>query len=100
MLGRLVVPASQLAEADVAARRAGASVDEPWRVSALVGTAEQSEAIAAAMIDDHRRPRSVRVEAIEAVAATRRRHRAIGANRGRASSSATWRFPQIPIRRR
>ena len=70
MLGRLVVPASQLAEADVAARRAGASVDEPWRVSALIGTADQGDAIAAAMIDDHHRPRSVRVEAIEAVAAT------------------------------
>jgi len=70
MLGRLVVPANRLAEADAAARRLGASVDEPWRVSALVGSAEQSHAIAAAMIDDHRRPRSVRVEAVEAVAAT------------------------------
>ena len=68
MLGRLVVPADRLADAEAAASRAGASVDEPWRVSALVGTAAQSEAIAATMIADHRRPRSVRVEAVEAVA--------------------------------
>jgi len=68
MLGRLVVPAERLADAEAAASRAGASVDEPWRVSALVGTAAQSEAIAATMIADHRRPRSVRVEAVEAVA--------------------------------
>jgi hypothetical protein len=45
-------------------------VDDPWRVSALVGTAEQSEAVAATLIADHRRPRHVRVEAIEAVAGT------------------------------
>ena len=68
MLGRLVVPADRLAEAEVVAHRAGASVDEPWRVSALVGTADQSHAVAARMIEDHRRPRSLRVEAIEAVA--------------------------------
>ena len=70
MLGRLVLPAERLADADAAARHAGASVDDPWRVSALVGTAEQSEAIAAMLIADHRRPRHVRVEAIEAVAGT------------------------------
>jgi len=68
MLGRLVVPANRLADAEAAAHRAGASVDEPWRVSALVGTAEQSDAIAATMVDDHHRPRSVRVESVEAVA--------------------------------
>ena len=68
MLGRLVVPADRLADAEAAASRAGASVDEPWRVSALVGTAAQCEAIAVTMIADHRRPRSVRVEAVEAVA--------------------------------
>ena len=68
MLGRLVVPADRLGDAEAAASRAGASVDEPWRVSALVGTAAESEAIAATMIADHRRPRSVRVEAVEAVA--------------------------------
>lgn len=68
MLGRLIVPADRLAEAEAAAYRAGASVDEPWRVSALVGTAEQGEAVAATLIEDHRRPRSVRVEAVEAVA--------------------------------
>ena len=68
MLGRLVVPAERLADAEAAASRAGASADEPWRVSALVGTAAQSEAIAATMLADHRCPRSVRVEAVEAVA--------------------------------
>ncbi len=68
MLGRLVVPADRLAEADAAAHRAGASVDEPWRVTGLVGTAEQSDAVAAALIGDHHRPRSVRVESVEAVA--------------------------------
>ena len=47
MLGRLVLPAERLADADAAAQHAGASVDDPWRVSALVGTAEQGEAIAA-----------------------------------------------------
>ena len=68
MLGRLVVPADQLADAEAAAHRAGASVDEPWPVSALVGTADHSEAIAAALVDLHHRPRTVRVEAVEAVA--------------------------------
>ena len=68
MLGRLVVPADRLGDAEAAAHRAGASVDEPWRVSALVGTADHSEAIAAALVDGHHRPRTVRVEAVEAVA--------------------------------
>jgi hypothetical protein len=68
MLGRLVVPADRLADAEAAAHRAGASVDEPWRVSALVGTADHSETIAAALVDLHHRPRTVRVEAVEAVA--------------------------------
>ncbi len=68
MLGRLVVPADRLAEAEAAAHRAGASVDDPWRVSALVGTAEQGAALAATMIDDRHRPCTVRVEALEAVA--------------------------------
>ena len=68
MLGRLVVPADRLAETEVAAHRAGASVDEPWRVTALVGTADQSDALAAALIDGHHRPCSVRVESVEAVA--------------------------------
>ena len=68
MLGRLVVPADRLPEAEVAAHRAGASVDEPWRVTALVGSAEQSDALAAALIDGNHRPRSVRVESVEAVA--------------------------------
>ena len=68
MLGRLVVPADRLADAEAAAHRAGASVDEPWRVSALVGTADQSEAIADALVDGQHRPRTVRVEAVEAVA--------------------------------
>jgi hypothetical protein len=70
MLGRLVVPADRLADADVAARRAGASVDEPWGVSALVGTADQSDGVAASVIADHRRPHGLRVEAVEAVAAS------------------------------
>ncbi len=68
MLGRLVVPADRLADAEAAAHRAGASVDEPWRVSALVGTASQSDAVAASIVDGHRRPRSLQVEAVEAVA--------------------------------
>jgi hypothetical protein len=68
MLGRLVVPADRLTDAEAEAHRAGASVDEPWRVSALVGTADQSEAIATALVDGHHRPRKVRVEAVEAVA--------------------------------
>src|SRR6185503_2621034 len=68
MLGRLVVPADRLADAEAAAHRAGASVDEPWCVSALVGTADHSETIAAALVDLHHRPRTVRVEAVEAVA--------------------------------
>ena len=70
MLGRLIVPAERLADADAAAKRAGASVDDPWRVSALVGTADQSEAVAASLLGDHRRPRHIRVEALEAVAGT------------------------------
>lgn len=68
MLGRLVVPADRLEEADAAAARAGASVDDPWGVSALVGTADQSEALAAALVDAHHRPHHVRVESVEAVA--------------------------------
>lgn len=68
MLGRLIVPADRLAEAEAAARGAGASVDEPWRVSVLVGTPDQSAASASALIDSHHRPGAVRVEAVEAVA--------------------------------
>src|SRR5688572_1275158 len=47
MLGRLVVPSDRLAEAESAAYRTGASADEPWRATVLVGTAEQSDAQAA-----------------------------------------------------
>lgn len=68
MLGRLVVPADRLKEAEAAAARAGASVDDPWRVSALVGTADQGEIVAGAVIDAHHRPRRLRVESVEAVA--------------------------------
>lgn len=70
MLGRLVVPAERLADTDAAARRAGASVDEPWRISALVGTAEHGQAFAAAIAARHRQPGAIRVEAIEAVGET------------------------------
>lgn len=68
MLGRLVVPADRLEEAEAAAARAGASVDDPWRVSALVGTADQGELVAGALIDSHHRPCRLRVESVEAVA--------------------------------
>lgn len=68
MLGRLVVPADRLEETAAAAARAGASVDDPWGVTALVGTADQSESLAATLVEAHHRPHHVRVESIEAVA--------------------------------
>lgn len=71
MLGRLVAPADRLEEADAAAARAGASVDDPWRASALVGTADQGELVAGALIDAHHRPRHLRVESVEAAAGSR-----------------------------
>ena len=68
MLGRLIVPAERLEEAERLAAALGVAVDAPWSVSLLVGPPANSETLAATLSLDQRQPRRLRVEAIEAVA--------------------------------
>jgi hypothetical protein len=65
MLGRLILPADRLGEAEVLARRAGASENARWGVSVLVGTADKSREASSAVLADRA---CLQVEAIEAVA--------------------------------
>jgi hypothetical protein len=68
MLGRLIVPAERLAEAERVAATCGATPDCPWPLSVLVGTPQHGAAFVEDIAERRQRPSSVRVEAIEAVA--------------------------------
>lgn len=70
MLGRLIVPAERVAEAEAAAARAGASQASPWRLSVLVGAAAHGREVADCLRPHLAAAGPVRVEAIEAGAAT------------------------------
>jgi hypothetical protein len=70
MLGRLIVPAERLEETERAASACGATVEQPWPVSVLVGTPQHGAAFVDALADRRSRPSSVRVDAIEASATT------------------------------
>lgn len=90
MLGRLIVPAERLADAEASARRAGASPEDAWPVSALVGPVERHRALAAEV--DGLRGSALTVEAVEAAATTEEEI---------AATAATWpmaveRFVEIP----
>lgn len=68
MLGRLIVPAERLDEANELAARRGASPESPWIVSALVGPPAKSATVVQPLAGPTGEPRALRVEAIEAVA--------------------------------
>ena len=70
MLGRLIVPGERIAEADATAARRGASPDDPWPISVLVGDADRADATGARLLADAGQSRHVTVAAIEAAAAT------------------------------
>jgi hypothetical protein len=70
MLGRLIVPAERVAETERAAARAGASAASPWRLSVLVGAAAHGRDAVSRLQPHLAATGSVRVEAIEASAAT------------------------------
>lgn len=70
MLGRLIVPAERLPDAEHEARRRGASTADPWPLSVLVGPAVRSAAFVGDVLERHRQPSHVAVVAVEAVADT------------------------------
>ena len=71
MLGRLIAPVEKLPELAILARDAGASPDDRWPVSVLVGGAPASVANAGALQRASTVPDSVlRIESVEAVATT------------------------------
>ena len=70
MLGRLIVPVERIDETELAASACGATVEEPWPVSVLVGTPPHGAAFVEDMAERRHRPSCLRVEAVEAVAAT------------------------------
>jgi hypothetical protein len=71
MLGRLIVPIEKLAALEGLARNAGASPDDRWPVSVLVGDAKASGGNATAIQRAVETPESVlTIEGIEAVATT------------------------------
>jgi hypothetical protein len=79
MLGRVIVPAERLEEAQAAARAAGATGDAPWPVSVLVGDAGKSRDVAASVVALSRPGTGIVVEAIEATAETDDQIRELGA---------------------
>lgn len=79
MLGRVIVPAERLEEAQGAARAAGATGDDPWPVSVLVGDARKSRDVAPGIIALSRPGTGLVVEAIEATADTDEEIRELGA---------------------
>lgn len=79
MLGRVIVPAERLEEAQAAARAAGATGDDPWPVSVLVGDAGKSRDLAAGVVALSRPGTGILVEAIEATAETDDEIRELGA---------------------
>lgn len=70
MLGRVIVPADALDEAQATARAAGATADMPWPVSVLVGDPLRSRDVAPAVLALARPGTGLVVRAIEATAAT------------------------------
>lgn len=78
MLGRVIVPAERLEDAQAAARAAGATGDDPWPVSALVGDAGKSRDVAAGVLALSRPGTGILVEAIEATAETEDEIRELG----------------------
>jgi len=70
MLGRLIVPAERLDEAESAAAKGGATVEGAWPISVLVGTPEHGAAFVEDIAERRRRSWCLRIEAIEAMAAT------------------------------
>jgi hypothetical protein len=70
MLGRLIVPAERVAEASAAAARAGASAGSPWPLSVLAGPPAHGHDTVERVRPYLVAGAPVRVEAVEAVAAT------------------------------
>lgn len=70
MLGRVIVPADRLDEAQAAARAAGATVESPWAASVLVGDVVRSRAVAERVLALSRPGATIVVEAVESAAAT------------------------------
>jgi hypothetical protein len=71
ILGRLIAPVDKLEELETLAREAGATHDERWSLSVLVGTAESSAMNGTAIQQAAAAPDSVlRIESVEAVATT------------------------------
>ena len=68
MLGRVIVPAERLEEAQAAARAAGASAEDPWPTSVLVGDGHKSRDVAAGVIPLSRPGAGPIVEAVESAA--------------------------------
>ena len=68
MLGRLIVPAERLPDAEHEARRRGGSAADPWPLSVLVGPAVRSAAFVGDVLERHGKPSHVAVVAVEAVA--------------------------------
>ena len=79
MLGRVIVPAERLEDAQAAARAAGATGDEPWPVSVLVGDARKSRDVVSGVLALNRPGTGIVVEAIEATADTDDEIRELGA---------------------
>jgi hypothetical protein len=70
MLGRVIVPADRLDEAQAAARAAGATAGSPWPASVLVGDAGSGRDVARDVLALSRPGSALIVEAVEAAAAT------------------------------
>jgi hypothetical protein len=93
MLGRVIVPAERLEDAQAAARAAGASADDPWPASVLVGDAATSRDVAAGVIALSRPGAGIVVEAVEAAADSDDEIRALAA----IWPSELDRYVEIPI---
>ena len=70
MLGRLIVPAERLDDAERAAAASGASPSDPWPVSVLVGTTGHGAAFVDDVADRRGRRTCLQIVAIEASAST------------------------------
>ena len=68
MLGRVIVPAERLDEAQAAARAAGATAESPWPASVLVGDVVRSRDVAQNVLALARPGSALIVEAVEAAA--------------------------------
>jgi hypothetical protein len=93
MLGRVIVPVDRLQEAQAAARAAGATGDDAWPASVLVGDARKSRDVAAEVIALSRPGAGLIVEAVESAAASDEEIRELGG----IWPSDLERFVEIPV---